>query len=660
MAAASSSSTSACAKNYTLFHSNAAPGLYEFSNLYGTEFEFNGLKYGSAEAAFQSLKVSQPERFAVGGDLADHAKVTKYLSEGQAKPVTFAGMKKKNMTGILAKKVIGRPLLFGLDIVKKPTGDSDPEYEAWSTAKALWFDIFEAKFKGKLLKLLLKTKGELVEFDRFAKDDTKWGAKLVDGQLIGRNVMGKLLTEFRDSKRPKRKRESEPSSPVKAFKVVSQQEILDEAYKAAKKSGDMIVIDEDEDNLLPSNWDSMSPKEKATYGFSHNFSHIDWMRYVQPAMDGAEVVPESPYSSPYSSPVIGPSPESPMRSPAKGPAEVPEVPEPLKLRAVSSDDSDSSDSSDDEEEEGVVDCSAAVITLSNAVESDPSAEAVGTAGPGLKRSELRRLAKQLNGQIYKVDASFNGETVKGRVLHCKNFLSKEEHDALYAEIRGVPEPFIDKKMINRLNGKLCNKSRWNSNLTNDTVAGNIADHISSQFPFEKMPEASKLRNKVSILGDLTHVEKIKDLFGEINYYGIKKENEKTAPKVAPGIAPHIDQERNLVLGLNLGASRILCVCPFAGPQPAGARLQLEINPGDLYAFDSKAAGGSSYRGLHIRHWASGGRGDAKYIADIDSAFHLKLKKKIEKMKEKGKVWEQTEETKYIMEHKAPRTMCVLE
>ena len=664
MSAASSSPSKSCGE-FTLFHSKAKSGLYELSNLYGCEVTIDGVKYSSAEAAFHAMKIEDPSRFSIEGDLLDRAVVEEYLTEVKGKPVSFESHLKKGMVGVIAKQVIKYPLLFRFKILMSPKekGVFDPEYEAWSTSKEVWYPIFKAKFKGPLLKTLLHTSGELVEFDRFAKADTKWGGKIVNAELVGRNVMGKLLTDFRDGtlkkldKHLKRKRKSEASSPVKALKVVSHEEILKKAFKAAKESGTMIIIDDDEDNLLPSNWSSMNAEEKATYAFSHNFSHLDWMKFVQPELDALEGIPMSPEPSSHKSP-LSPSPKSPKSpepsssksssSPSpKSPKspKSPAVPKAVKMRV-------DSDSSDDDDEEDLVECSAACMTFSDAVESDPNAEAVGTAGSGLKRSELRKLAKQLNGQIYKIEASFNGDTIKGRVLHVPGFV--KDHQALYEEIRAIPKPFIDTMMINRLNGKLCNKSRHNANLTDEEVAGNIAERVSSQFPFSKMPEATKLRNKFSILGDLVNVPKIKDLFAEINYYGIKKANEKKAPKVAPGIGPHTDGERNLVLGIALaddGESRILCVCPFFGPQFAGPRLQLELNPGDLYVFDRGAAGGSSYSGLHIRHWASGGRCDQKYIDSIDAGLHKKFLKKAKTMADKGKEWHRTEETIQFMESK---------
>jgi len=58
--------------------------------------------------------------------------------------------------------------------------------------------------------------------------------------------------------------------------------------------------------------------------------------------------------------------------------------------------------------------------------------------------------------------------------------------------------------------------------------------------------------------------------------------------------------------------------------PTGPRTQITINPGDMYIFDTEAAG-TSIRGKHIRHWASGGRGDLTYIERLEKQLVKKVK-----------------------------------
>ena len=94
----------------------------------------------------------------------------------------------------------------------------------------------------------------------------------------------------------------------------------------------------------------------------------------------------------------------------------------------------------------------------------------------------------------------------------------------------------------------------------------------------------------------------------------------------PGIGPHVDGERNTVVAVNIGATRELCLCAYNGIQTIGPRTQITLNPGDLYVFDVEAAG-TKTSGMHIRHWASGGRGDKAYIAKIEAQHVKKLKAK---------------------------------
>ena len=616
MSAASASPKIPCG-DYTLFHSKAKAGLYELSNLFGTELKLNGVKYSSAEAAFHAMKVEDPSRFAFDGDLVERDLAEEYLTEVKGKPVSFESHFKKNMIGIIAKQVIKYPLLFRFKLLMSPKekGVFDQDYETWSTSTEVWFPIFKAKFKGPLLQLLLDTSGELVEFDRFAKPDTKWGGKIVNGELVGRNTMGKLLTRFRDGtlkkleKHLKRKRKTD--SPI----IKTLYGVLKKAYKTAKKSGTMVVAEKA--NVLPAGWDSLNTQEKTTYGFSNNFTHLDWMRYIQPELDALEEAePEAEPEVPASSP---PSPApSPSSSPLKSPA-------PIKMQV-------DSDTDSEEEEDGLVNCTVVSLNWSR-----PSAK-------GFKRNELRRMSQQLGGQIYKVQGSFKGQDLKGRVLHCPGFV--KDPKALLDEIRAIPPPFIDVQMMNPLSGKVCNRSSWKSSLTDDTVSGDVSERKGSEYAFEKMPEAAKVRNKFGILGDLVNIEKLAGLNATCNFYGIKKGTETS---VAPGFGPRLDTEENLILCVHLGAPKILCVCPFFGPQLAGARFQIELQPGDLYAFDRCAAGGSSYSGLHIRHWASGGRCDQKYIDSIDAGLHKKFLAKAKKMADKGKTWDRTEETIQFME-----------
>ena len=93
--------------------------------------------------------------------------------------------------------------------------------------------------------MLLKTSGTLVEHDRKAGSrPSKWGGLVKDGVLYGSNHMGKLLTQYRDSIRPK----SVPKRPASDLEVVGQvtlEQSVNAKFKKAKLEGKVIDISED-------------------------------------------------------------------------------------------------------------------------------------------------------------------------------------------------------------------------------------------------------------------------------------------------------------------------------------------------------------------------------------------------------------------------------
>ena len=622
MAAAVQSTPSDSCAERTLIHSGSK--CPEMSNFYGCQVEVGGLKYPSVEHAYQASKCKDQTDWLCGGRYSDYAWVLARVNEGRSSSLSVKHWKAKNMIGILAKWVISRPYMFGLEYV----GPTDPaEFEAWTVAESTWFPIFDGKFQGVMLDNILKTKGQLVEFDRFAKPDTKWGAKVSkeDGSIVGKNVMGQLLTRYRDSKRPKRKRDEGPSTPVKVSKVMTQAEVLAAAFKEAEASGDMIVIDDDDD-FLPHNWDSMSAKEKATYGYSHNFSHVDWMKLVQPSLDAlahAKAVPCSPQK------------DAPVAAVAPGTFAAAVASAPLSPLI--------GDSSDDEEEEhdGMIECSSIGVTFSR-----------GTGG--LEKRDMKLMQKHMGGDLYKVKGVHNGEGVVGRVLVVRNF--HKDHSAAFEEMCNTPMTNVDTQMINPMNGKPCHKSTWTTiysdkNVVGVPIASGVVDRCDSQYPLSQMPEMQELHNCFKVVGDLLSIDQLKDLECSANFFGIKKANEAKLPKVATGLTPRIDPS-DLMLLLNYGAERVLCVCAYSGPQPAGPRMEIRLGEGDLVVFDKNSCG-FSHSGLHIRHWASGGRSDEAYITKVDKEIKTKLCKKLKKMAAKGREWDQTDECENITSGHGP-------
>ena len=144
----------------------------------------------------------------VGGKFSDWDYVLERVNEGRTKPLTVNHWKKKNMIGILAKWVIRRPFMFGLDISQV----SNEEFERWSTSEDTWYPVFESKYQGDLLKDLLKTEGELIEFDAMLLPiiNSVPSSRMV---TVGKNVL-------ESSSRTTRKGPSEKRLRLRNYRVV--------------------------------------------------------------------------------------------------------------------------------------------------------------------------------------------------------------------------------------------------------------------------------------------------------------------------------------------------------------------------------------------------------------------------------------------------------
>lgn len=722
MAAASSSQAhlvQQCVPDFTLVHSGAKTGLCEHSNLYsGKEIEYDGLKYWSAEAIFQSLKCKTGrDRFAIGGIFSDPAYVLPRVNEGRSKQLSLAHWEKKSMMGVLAKWVIRRPYLFGIEY---EYGFDSDEFKEWTTAQSTWFPIFEAKFADPdMLNLLLKTTGQIVEFDRFAKEGTKWGGKvLADGTVIGRNIMGRLLTAFRDSKRPKRKREEEQSEPVKVAKVMTLAKVISAAFKKAEEQGTMIELDQD----LPDGWDDMDAVERATYAYSNNWTHAQWQEHLPglaaepkpsaPPMDVAPLLSESsdylhePNANGGIAPVVPaydptvpagaagaavaapPSPPPVMSAPdamgsppwQEGPQYMPESPpyspsspaySPSSGAAKSSGSAASSGAASSAASTGLgaesmsddepIDCTAICVTFSDAVESDRSGLAVGEAGNGFSHADLEKIraATGLTSQMYRVHGENNGGGVTGHVLVLRSALPTTQQ-SVFDELCNIPRGYIDTKMWSY--GSCKNKSRWNTNPTDNKVKGDMGNadpalRHPSQFPFSELPQLSLVRRELTRWGRLTGITGLMNMIAEVNYYGITPPG-KEKPTKPPGIGWHIDGERNKVCGVSAGRTRKLCLAAYDGVQPSGPVTVIKLYPGDVYFFDTIASG-TTYRGPHIRHCASAGRGNRNYLDQLDKALYRKLLAKRTAMTKAGKNWDTTPETDRILSGQARTIQNIL-
>ena len=471
--------------------------------------------------------------------------------------------------------------------------------------------LFEAKFcapppegsghaEGELLDILLKTSGTLLLKDPNATDETVIAGRFdrVLDRIVGQNKMGQMLTKFRDSKRPKRKAE------VIEGETLTFEQVLNKKFKEAQDKG--MVIELDQDDFLPHNWEELTIEQKLTHAMEKNWTLQQCAKYIQ-------------------------MPKDPMYTPVSASSSSSSV-SPITL---------------DQLHTGLQSASGIVLTWSHSVESGNYVNPVGTKGRGFTFEDLHKIRQLVNLQthMFRVYGDFH-EKIVGYVLVVRNFLSETTRTKMVSEIKALPN--YDTKGWFR--GKCLNKSRWNTQLTDRDIQGNIPEpdkskRMSSENSFDKAPWSLGIRNKFSAWG-AEGLDTI-NLKAEANVYGITKPGGKP-PKMAPGIGPHVDGERNTVIATNLMGQRQLCLGAYHNAMPIGPRTQITINPGDMYIFDTIAAG-TSMRGTHIRHWASGGRGDLAYIDKIEE----ELVKKVKRMKAPL-----SDAAKFILENDFQDTHCL--
>ena len=695
-----------CANEITLVHDKAPPGLIELCNLWsGCDIEYKGLKYSSAMGIFAGLHCDNPSRFSMGavnqegaakvvGDLTNTQHVLDILNEHRAKPLSTKDWEKKNtVAGNLAKIVLTKKRTFNLNVCCDP---SDEGYFDWSIDSGLWFSIFEAKYKDeKLRKLLLATKGQIVFFNRFADSDSKFSGKMVDNKLVGKNIMGKLLTNFRDSLVSKKRKREDDEAEVIMKKTRTAAQVVADAFKKAQETGAIVdltetlsgVIDDLQANVTPA-FDDYLHAPNATGGIAPQ------VEPSAPALGSPAYIPSSPAYSPNSPAYAPPSPTGASKGAASGAASSGAASSgAASLGAASSGAASSgaaasgaassvaasgagvtsslggkapdsvaasgagkrnfyrnlfgSDEETDDETDPPIDCTAMCVTFSDAVESDRSGLAVGEAGDGFTLEDLEEIRAEtgLTSEMYRVQGgNQQGQTVTGYVLVLRSVLPTK-HQSICDELCNIPRKYVDTKMWSY--GSCKNKSRWNTNLTDNKVKGDMgnADPQSrhpSEFPFAELPALSLVRRELTRWACRTGITGLMNMIAEVNYYGITPEG-KDKPSKPPGIGWHIDGERKKVAAMNVRRTRKFRLAAYDGVQPLGPVTEIKLYPGDMYILSSEASG-TSYRGLHIRHCASAGRGNRHYLAQLDQALLNKLRKKKAAMEAANKPWQTTSET----------------
>lgn len=186
--------------------------MYDFSNFCHAPFVLRGIHWPSSEHAYQAIYRCEPDcwdRFAVGGDLASlHTGLPLVCkAEEVAKKILHWGPKstRKAMVGIVAKMAVkpDRAAMLGLKLRKWSDDERDMK-----EIRALFNEILLAKYHANppMAKKLVATGHQLlIEFDRGAARQVAngnpplWTGLWRDGEVLGRNLMGELMMQVRDT-----------------------------------------------------------------------------------------------------------------------------------------------------------------------------------------------------------------------------------------------------------------------------------------------------------------------------------------------------------------------------------------------------------------------------------------------------------------------------
>lgn len=263
---------------------------------------------------------------------------------------------------------------------------------------------------------------------------------------------------------------------------------------------------------------------------------------------------------------------------------------------------------------------ATVFTFSECVESDQSIPAYGTKGQGLTYEDLKKIQKLTNGTIYNLGEKYDdAPDAYVLIIPCtkKNKKKKILADALWKNINKMGKNDMDTQAWFR--GKLLNKNaRWNFNVANIEQKGDISQKIMTLYKFDRFPALESMRDCLSDIGDLTGIQRMKNLYAEANVYH----------KPGCGIGWHGDKERGIVIGWNLGKSRYIHWNLYHRSKPRGKPFKVQLNHGDMYMM-CKKAGGEDWKKSSLktyRHMA----GDEIWCRKQKRLLERKIKKKIKK------------------------------
>ena len=251
----------------------------------------------------------------------------------------------------------------------------------------------------------------------------------------------------------------------------------------------------------------------------------------------------------------------------------------------------------------------AVYTFSECVENHvgmekisrtPKQNADGTLieynDDGLNKQDLRSIAawfkqKGQTAEIYALH-KFSGLERKAHVVLVRNGV---DGDALQREIEGKKP---DTKFLNKRAKKVQNKhARYNFNVWDkpETQEADFANGKGTVYAFQDMPQLNGVREMLTQIGSDRGGDlklKLKDLLAEANVY-----YDHTT-----GIGFHGDEERKMVIGVNMGDPRYLEFQGYDNGAMVGKRITIILRSGDLYFMSVDACGHDCERHRQEESW----------------------------------------------------------
>lgn len=239
-----------------------------------------------------------------------------------------------------------------------------------------------------------------------------------------------------------------------------------------------------------------------------------------------------------------------------------------------------------------------VYTFAGVVENHAGMQKIGVERDGLNKEDLKVIGAYFKEHGYeptgiKLHNLTPGKQKKAYVLIVRRGsrafgLKKNE---LFEEMKSVNP---DKKFLNTRRKQVQNKNaRWNFNVADFEQAPSYEEGKGTVVSFENLQSLKKIREGLNEIG----IPKIQNLLAEANVYHSEMS----------GIGFHGDSERKMVVGVNMGAKRVIEFQAFEHTLPVGKRLRIHLRDGDMYFMCTVACGNdwtsNGYRSLHYRHRA---------------------------------------------------------